>query len=174
MMMVLVVRTNGVCVSQCADNMNVVRSICACAFGLWVRAMVWERQWDTVKLIFVTNFVLCKTAVAVVRVDCGSTCKLLSVDNSSSGRVGLDDVPAIAYANAAFVTLFWRRRWRRLRLNNFHVFRTICVCFVVWVCVYECLYVWICRGWHIGQCVIGFWFCLFFGRVLVLYTGWLE
>lgn len=125
--------------------MNVVRSVCACAFGLWVRAMVWERQWDTVKLIFVTNFVLCKTAVAVVRVDCGSTCKLLSVDNSSSGRVGLDDVPAIAYANAAFVTLFWRRRWRRLRLNNFHVFsNNSCVFRYVSVCV--CVFMFGCVG----------------------------
>lgn len=62
----------------------------------------------------------------MVRVDCGSICKLLSVDNSSSGRVGLDDAPAIAYANAAFVTLFWRRR--RLCLNIYFLCKHVFVC----------------------------------------------
>lgn len=68
----------------------------------------------------------------MVRVDCGSICKLLSVDNSSSGRVGLDDAPVIAYANAAFVTLFWRRR--RLCFNIY-----FCVNMFLCVRTYGCV-----------------------------------
>lgn len=99
---------------------------CVCANKkTWIKANKW----------FETNFVFCKTAVVVVSVDWGSICKLLSVDNSSIGRVGLDDAPVIAYANAAFVTLFWRRRW--LCLNNLLLF---CFCVFVWTCL--CLRVW--------------------------------
>lgn len=92
-----------------------------------------QRMRERVNDQFETNFVFCETAVAVARVDCGSICKLLSVDNSSSGRVGLDDAPVIAYANAAFVTLFWRRRRLCVSIS------VLCVCFCrmcfVWVCV---------------------------------------
>lgn len=87
---------------------------------------------------FETNFVFCETAVAVARVDCGSICKLLSVDNSSSGRVGLDDAPVIAYANAAFVTLFWRRR-------------RLCVSIFSFVCVF------LSNVFRVGVCVLEWW-----------------
>lgn len=80
----------------------------------------------------------------MVRVDCGSICKLLSVDNSSSGRVGLDDAPVIAYANAAFVTLFWRRR--RLCLNIY-----LCVnMFFVCVCARGCVVFGVSVGRYVG------------------------